>query len=210
MQTDNLKRLVTRNIDANMQLLNRAAGLLRSARDLGARSGGLRSVDAQRLYADWLTLSMDHYARLSNQSIQYLNAVVGIAEQALGRQPAAAAPASQGAQIRVSGARGQRLIIPFMLDNSTGQAVNASLSADDFVSARGAKVAGRAASFQPTAFTLAPAEQRVVEALVTLDDAFEPGETYATTLRVAGFPEREIRLDVTVLDRAGKGDEPQS
>jgi hypothetical protein len=109
----------------------------------------------------------------------------------------------------VSGARGQRLIIPFVLDNSTGQPVKASLAADDMVNARGGTVAGQAISFDPTAFTLEAGEQRVVEARVTLDSAFGAGETYTTTLRVAGFPGREVRLAVSVVDGAEKEQAPK-
>ena len=79
MQTEDIKRLFTRNIDANVQLVSRAAGLLRAARDLNARPGGLKSIDAQRLYSDWLNLSLDYYTRLSDQSIEYLNGVVCLA-----------------------------------------------------------------------------------------------------------------------------------
>jgi hypothetical protein len=204
MQTDDIKRLFTHNLDANVQLISRAAGLLRAARDLNARPGGLKSIDAQRLYSDWLNLSFDYYTRLSDQSIQYLNAVVGLAEDVLGRQPAAPVSAGPQAEIRVSGARGQRLIVPFQLDNGTGQPVNVSVAATDFVGTRGGTVAGHVIGFDPTAFTLQPGEQRVIEARVALDDAFEPGETYTTTFRVAGFPGREVRLAVTVREDAAK------
>jgi hypothetical protein len=206
MQTEDIKRLVTRNIEANMQLINRAAGLLRDARNLGAEPGGLRSLDAQRLYSGWLNLSIDYYARLSDQSIQYLNAVVGLAEEALGRGPPPAAATRPDAEIRVSGARGQRLVVPFQLDNATGQRSSVSLAADDLHGDRGGKVAGHAVGFEPTAFTLEPGEQRIVEARVMLDKAFEPGDTYRTTIRVAGFPGREVRLAVRVLEDSAKAE----
>jgi len=60
--------------------------------------------------------------------------------------------------------------------------------------------------FDPTAFTLQPGEQRVVEARFAPDHLFEPGETYTTTLRVDGFPGREVRLAVSVLEDNAKAE----
>ena len=113
--------------------------MLRGPRDLNARPGGLKSLDPQQLYSDWLSLSLDCYTRLSDQ---YLNSVVGLAEDAVGHPPVSVAPTSHDAEIRASDARGQRLIVPFQLDNGTCEALSVSLAADDLLAPEAARSRG--------------------------------------------------------------------
>src|SRR5438309_11837049 len=104
MSLDALKALLERNFEANMQLWKRAGGLLRNARDVSSQPRP-RQTELRALGRDLAQLNIDYYARLSDQTVQYLNALVDVVEEALGpgKHSGGVLQPPKGAEIRVSG-----------------------------------------------------------------------------------------------------------
>jgi hypothetical protein len=208
MSLDALKVLVERNFEANMQLWRRAGTLLRSARDVSSQPRP-RQTELRALGRDLAQLNVDYYARLSDQTVQYLNAIVDIVEEALGpgKPSGGALPPQKGAEIRVSGRIGQTVTTHFQLENPNPQPVNVSFEVGDFVDAAGKAVGQGVVSIDPAALALdANCAPRVVQAHVNVTDAFQPGQTYTCVIRVVGFP-MAVRLILAVL--AGASGDPQ-
>jgi len=209
MSLDALKTLVERNFEANVQLWRRAGNLLRSARDVSSQPRP-RQAEFRALGRDLVQLNIDYYTRVSDQAVQYLNALVDIAEEALGpaRQSGGALQPPKGAEIRVSGRIGQTVTAPFQLENPNPQPVNVSFEVADFVDASGKAVGQGAVSMEPAALTLdANCAPRIVQAHINVTEAFRAGQMYTCVIKVVGFP-MQIRLTLAVL--AGASGDPHS
>jgi len=90
MLTDEFKQLIDRSVQANVQLLTRAGGVLREAARASKEPQRLRGRDARALLGDLVKLQLDYLKTLSDSSVQYLGSVVGLAETAVA--PAAPVP----------------------------------------------------------------------------------------------------------------------
>lgn len=216
MLTDDVKQLIDRNLQANLKLLSRAGGVLRSAGELAKQPGRLRGTDAKAVASDLVKLQLDFYSRLADQSVQYLNAVVSLAESTLGEQagtassPAAsscsddievdAAPAATPHVVPtdLGGQLGETLRFQFQLDNPNPEPVNASLESRDWLGPEGLAVAADCLRLEPAATVIAPHGARTVQGQLVIDGRFVAGQVYETVIRVVGFPGREIGLRLTV------------
>ena len=201
MRLDALKQVLERNIAANLQLVSRAGGLLRAARDMAAQPDRRARADVGALAAEWIKLNVDFCSRMSDQSMQYLNAVVSLAEEALGARPPTAAPnaALAAAEIKVSGRRGQVISVPFQLENPSAQPMSLSFEVRDLFADDGSKAGAEHITIEPAALSLNANSQQLVQALINLTAAFRAEQTYTSIVRVVGFPGKAIRLVVTVL-----------
>ena len=208
MLSDDVKQLFDRNLQANLQLLARAGGVLRSAGQLAKQPDRLRGTDAKAVASDLVKLQLDFYSRLADHSVQYLNAVVSLAESTLGGREAAtvddidveAAPAAaRAAPTDLSGKPGDTLRFQFQLDNPNAEAVNASLESREWLGGSGQRVAADSLRLEPAATVIDPYGARTVQGQLTIDERFVAGERYETVIRVAGFPGREIGLRLSVL-----------
>jgi hypothetical protein len=193
---DDLKALFNRNLQANLKLLERAGGVLREAGRAAREPQRLRGTDAKALVADLLQLQLDYYARLSEQSVQYLNAVVGLAEQAVAPPPAI--PDTAASATVLSGRPGETLAFQFGLDNPNDQPVNAAIESREWLGRDGSRVPADSLSFEPAATVVEPKANRSVIGRLVIDGRFAPGATYDTLIRVAGFPGREVAITLVV------------
>ncbi len=202
MQTEALKQLLEQNFNANVQLLKRASSVLRAARDGAARPGGLRAADTRTLLNDLVSLNLAYYAQLSDQSLRYLNAVVSLAEGAIGappKAPAAEAPEESDSLV-LAGRRGETVTGQFRLDNGNDAPLVIAFETIEFASDTGERVNPAALRLEPAETTVAPHTTATFQASVVLDEAFRPGQVYRSAIRVAGFPGRQIPVSVTVSD----------
>ena len=201
METDSFKDLLVRNINADLQLLSRAGGLLRAMGRMASESGRPNLEDFGNVASDWLKLNLAFYARISDQSVQYLNAAMSLAEDALRVRPARVPPtkASMRPEIRVQGRIGDMVTSPFQVQNIQPQVTNVSFEAEDFVASGGDRVGAQCVRFDPTATSLEPNEQRVIRATVQITPDFKVGETYFSTIRVVGFAAKEMALVLDIL-----------
>lgn len=197
---DDLKALFVRNLQANLKLLERAGGVLREAGRAAREPQRLRGTDTKALVADLLQLQLDYYARLSEQSVQYLNAVVALAERSVA--PPAAVPDTAATATVLSGRLGDTVAFQFALDNPNDEAVSAAIECREWLGRDGARVAADSLSFEPAATVIEPKSSRTVLGRITIDERFAPGGTYDTLIRVAGFPGREVAITLAVAERA--------
>jgi hypothetical protein len=206
MSLDALKALVERNFEANVQLWRRAGNLLRSARDMSSQPQP-RQAEFRAIGRDLVQLNIDYYTRVSDQAVQYLNALVDIAEEALGPAGQSGGVPPKGAEIRVTGRIGQTVTAPFQLENPNPQAVDVSFEVGDFVDASGKSVGQGVVTMEPEALTLdANSAPRIVQTHIKVTESFQPGQLYACVIKVVGFP-MQIRLTLAVL--AGGSGDPQ-
>lgn len=193
---DELKNLFDRNLQANLKLLDRAGGVLREAGRATRDPQRLRGTDARALVSELLQLQLDYYAQLSEQSLQYMNAVVSLAESVVGAPPRVADTTASATLL--SGKPGETVVFQFQLDNPNDQPVNAAIESRDWLGRDGESVGADSMSFEPAATVIDPKSSRTVLGRVTIDERFAPGAVYDTLIRVAGFPGREVAITLAV------------
>ena len=193
---DDLKTLFDRNLRSNMKLLARAGGVLRAAGRAARDPQRLRGTDARALVSDLLQLQLDYYRNLSEQSVQYLSAVVSLAEGAVASAPTA--PDTAASATVLSGRPGETLAFQFALDNPNDQPVNAAIESRDWLGRDGSAGGADTMSFEPAATGIEPRTTKTIVGRVHIDGRFDRGGTYDTQIRVAGFPGREVTLTLTV------------
>lgn len=204
MLADELKRLFDRNLEANVQLLQRAGGVLKEAAQATRDPKRLSGTDARALLGDLVKLQLDYLKVLSASSTQYLEAVVSLAEQAVGPRGGAggegrhAVAVAEASATVLSGRLGESVAFRFNVDNPNPQPVDATVEAEDWRERGGGRVGAGSIVFDPVA-TVVPAEgAATVTGQVKLDERFVAGQTYDTVIRVAGFPGRQIAISLTV------------
>jgi len=198
---EELKILFDRNLQANLKLLDRAGGLLREAGRATRDPQRLRGTDTRALVGELLQLQLDYYARLSEQSLQYMNAVVSLAESVVAA-PIRVADTTASATL-LSGRPGETVVFQFQLDNPNDQPVNAAIESREWLGRNGQRVDTDSMSFDPAATVIEPKSSRTVFGRVTIDDRFSPGGAYDTLIRVAGFPGREVAITLAVAAVTG-------
>lgn len=193
---DELKGLFDRNLQANLRLLDRAGGVLREAGRATRDPQRLRGTDTRVLVGELLQLQLDYYARLSEQSLQYLNAIVTLAESVVAAPPRVADTTASATVL--SGNPGETVAFQFQLDNPNDQPVNAAIESREWLGRDGQRVAADSMSFDPSATVIEPNASRMVIGRVRIDERFAPGGAYDTLIRVAGFPGREVAVTLAV------------
>jgi len=196
MIADDLKTLFDRNLKANLHLLDRAGSVLRGAGAAVRDPQRLKGADARGLVDELLKLQLDFCARLSDQSVQYLGAVVSLAESVVADRPAP--PQTAASASVLSGRVGDTLPFQFQLDNPNDQAVNAAIESREWLGRGGQRVDADSLRFEPAATVIEARSQRTVTGQLAIDARFAAGETYDTVIRVAGVPGREIALTLAV------------
>ncbi|HTN49753.1 MAG TPA: hypothetical protein VMK32_10015 [Burkholderiaceae bacterium] len=197
---EELKQLFDRNLQANLKLLDRAGSVLRDAGRATRDPERLRGADTRSLVSELLQLQLDYYARLSEQSLQYMNAVVSLAESVVSA-PARVANTTASATL-LSGKPGETVVFQFRLDNPNDRPLNAAIESREWLSRDGQRVGADTMSFDPAATVIEPKSSRTVVGRVTIDDRFAPGGAYDTLIRVAGFPGREVAITLAVAGLA--------
>ena len=193
---EELKNLFDRNLQANLKLIDRAGGVLREAGRATRDPQRLRGTDARALVSELLQLQLDYYARLSEQSLQYMNAVVSLAESVVAAPPRVADTAASATLL--SGKPGETVAFQFQLDNPNDQPVNAAIESREWLGRDGQRVGADSMSFEPAATVIEPKSSRTVLGRVRIDERFAPGAAYDTLIRVAGFPGREVAITLAV------------
>lgn len=196
MLADELKLLLDRSMQHNVRLLTRVGGVLREAAQAARDPQRLQGRDAKALLGDLVKLQVDYLKGLSESSAQYLGSVVTLAEHAVAPRPQAPEAAAQATAL--SGQVGETLAFLFQIDNPNAEPVNAAIEAGDWQGRDGGRVGADSLVFEPAATVVNARTARAIQARIVIDDRFEPGETYDTVIRVAGFPGRQVALSLTV------------
>lgn len=193
---DDFKALFDRNLQANVQLLTRAGGVLREAGKASRDPKRLKGTDAKALLADLLQLQLDYVKQLSENSVQYLSAVVALAEGAVAAPPPV--PDTAASATVLSGRRGQTLAFQFALDNPNDDAVNAAIESREWLGRDGSRVGAETIRFEPAATVVEPRSAKSIVGHIAVDERFAEGAVYDTRIRIVGFPGREIALALVV------------
>lgn len=193
---DELKNLFDRNLQANLKLIDRAGGVLREAGRAARDPQRLKGTDTRALFNDLLQLQLDYYTQLSKQSVQYMSAVVALAESVVASPPSVAD--TRASATLLSGRQGDTVTFQFQLDNPNDQPVNAAIESRDWLGRDGRSVGADSMGFEPAATVIEPNASRVILGRVRIDERFAPGGAYDTLIRVAGFPGREVAITLAV------------
>ncbi len=214
---ERLKELVVANIAGRTQLEARLAAFVREAsRAVAGRQSGERT-DAKALLSRWLDFNLESYSAINAQGLALLNDLLSAAERTLLPRAAPAtgtqAPTAPRVELRLSGRHGERATTGFAIENHFNRPLSVTFESTDLVSKTGASLPASLVSFEPTPLLLEPQGQGVVQASVTITADFEVGQTYAGTIRLLGYENKEVGLSVTALPPAGhapSGTSPQS
>lgn len=212
---EELKGLVTRNMEANTQLAARVSTLLQQASREGLPS------NANDLFARWLDFNLASATLMTAHSSEVLRGLVDAAERSLlGRTPPSAAstpvvepgagtapPDGGGAiDLHVQGAAGETVRAPFLIANEYDRLLEVSFEASALRGDSGAEIPGDQIAFEPSALTLARG-QRVVQAAIAIPPDAKAGSTYRGEVRVKGYQARTIALAVSVHAAAATGND---
>jgi hypothetical protein len=137
-----------------------------------------RTIQANaRFYKGWVDLSLEYFR--------------GITEIFGGSVPAPTQTetpdADAGAGVLVmEGEEGAAVGSAFLVTNDVGRPIPCDIIASEFTDPSGAKVHVKAA-FDPQKFELAPGDQRVVKAQITIDGKLTPGTAYNGEFGIRGL-----------------------
>lgn len=198
---EELKTLVTRNMEANTQLAARVSALVQQA-----SKGGLPS-NANELFSRWLDFNLTSATLLSSHSLEVMQGMVSAAERSLvggvadTPPPIVESPPRHDAPIdlHTRGVPGETVRAPFLIANEYDRPLEVSFEASALGSASGDVIPAEQVAFEPAALTLHRGQQ-VVQAAITISPKAHPGETYRGEIRIKGYQARTIILAVTVLE----------
>lgn len=196
---EQLRSLVATNVAGNVELVARLNGVLRDAAAAGPAAA---PTDAGAVLARLVEAGLASYAVLSRHTLALLHGLVGVAERALvpgaGPAPVAAPAGDHRVDAHVEGPPGERVPCPFLVENQYDQAVDVSFRADPLTAAGHPDQPASLVSFEPARLSILPGGSAVATALVDVTGDFAVGATYTTTVRLAGFEGRQVRIALTV------------
>lgn len=209
---EEIRGLLTRNMEANTQLASRVSALLQqSARE------GLPSTPNE-LFARWLDFNLASATVISTHSTEVMRGLVDAAERSLlGREPTdglhgTAAPRGgvSGAadatpiDLHVQGAPGETVRAPFLIANEYDRPLDVSFEATALRDDAHGEIPAANVMFEPQTLTLARG-QRVVQAAIAIPAKASAGGTYRGEVRIKGYQARTIALALSVVrgERAG-------
>lgn len=202
---EELKRLAANHVARNVELAARVSAL---AKEVTSSAASAPAATPAEVLSRWLDFNVASYEALSTHSLALLDGLVAAAERTLlpssdferGEPVPAGAPgAADRVELRLSGRRGDRVVAPFMVENRYDRPLEVGFHAGELAADGGAPLPGTLVEFEPATVSLAPRSEAVVQAAVTITDAFAVGETYRTTIRLMGYQARDVALTISVL-----------
>lgn len=201
-----LKELIANNVAGSTQLVTRFSDLVREVSQAVSTGRAGEQTDVTTLLSRWLDFNLASYSVMSAQSLAFLNGLLSAAESTL-LPRAAPAPEARAApaprvELRLSGRPGERPTTGFMIENHFDRPLSVTFESAELIPAAGPALPASLVSFEPATLVIAPREQRVVQAAVTITTGFVVGQTYTTTIRLLGFEAKEMGLSVFILPPA--------
>jgi hypothetical protein len=138
-----------------------------------------RTIQANaKFYKGWVDLSLEYFRGITE--------IFGGSVNAPTQTETPDADAGAGVLI-MEGEDGAAVGSAFLVTNDIGRPIPCEIVASEFTDPAGARVHVKAA-FDPQKFELAPGEQRVVKAQVTIDGRLTPGTAYNGEFGILGLP----------------------
>jgi len=203
---EELKGLLTRNMEANTQLASRVSTLIQQASREGV------PTNANDLFARWLDFNLASATLMTAHSSEVMRGLVDAAEKSLlGRNVpsaatvasgdgAATAPTGDGGgaiDLHVQGAPGETVRAPFLIANEYDRPLEVAFEATALRSEGGTEIGVDQVSFEPPSLSLGRG-QRVVQAAIAIPPGAKAGTTYRGDVRVKGYQARTIAIAVSV------------
>jgi hypothetical protein len=216
---EELKNLLTSNIEGNLQLLTRVSNMVREA----SRSQGINPALPQQpsdVITRLVRLNFAYFSALTKHGLAFADELTAVTERALGISPrsaarpapaptpSAAAPARL--EIKVNAQLGSTAAAAFFVENENPQpeVLNVSFEAIDIVSADGSFIPSPRVSFEPSRLSLKPHLQETVKVLVDITPEFRPGQVYVARIKLVGLEPREVWIFINVLPASEKASAP--
>jgi hypothetical protein len=197
---DQLKEILAANVSGNAQLVAHFNDLVR---DISKEMGSGRRPDPAELLSRWLDFNLASYSVVSKQSVALLDGLLEVARSTLipSPLPARVVADEQRVELRLSGRPGEKVSTGFMIENQFDRQLEVTFECDDLTTDAGQSVSRSHVLFEPTTLTIPAHEQAVGQVAVKIDRRFAAGTSYRTTIRLLGFPAKELDLFVSVLPR---------
>jgi hypothetical protein len=206
-----LREILTRSVEGNLELLTRVSNLARdAANSLGANAGR-----AQQQPGDVINrivrLNLSYLSLLSKHGLAFADELTTVTERALGLKSSSASPTfAPGAsppprvEINLNARVGETAAGAFLVENTRPEPVHIAFEASQIVDRQNAPVEGAAVRFDPAALDLKPGTQVTVKVLIKISTEFKPGELYFSRIRIAGFDEKEVLIALNILSPVPK------
>ena len=187
---DELRRLVQRSFRGNVDFLQRASELTRTA----ARDARQEQLSADEVVKRLVRFNLDYYSLLTDYAQAFMGDVLALTERSLAGGPSGSVGGSASATIRAEGPPGSRVRTAFIVENRSSATVTLGLSATDFRAGDRTVPSAGLLRFDPPAPEVPPRGEATVVVIVELAKDLEPGIEYRSTIRVAGTPDQELEL----------------
>jgi hypothetical protein len=205
-----LKEILARSIEGNLQLLTRVSGMVRE----GARA--LRASSAQpkqpgEVVSRLVRLNLSYLSLLTKHGLAFANELTSATERAFGLKPdAETAAASPRVEINLHARVGETATAAFLIENNQPQTVDVSFAASQVFSRQGEPLPSATVRFDPSRLALDPHLQATVRALIDISPEFKPGELYLLRVQIVGFEQKEIWIGLNILPPAEAAPDPKA
>jgi hypothetical protein len=204
-----LKDILARSIEGNLQLLTRVSGMVRE----GARALRASSAEPKQpgeIVNRLVRLNLSYLSLLTKHGLAFADELTTVTGRAFGLKPdAGPAAAPPRVEINLNARVGDTATAAFLVENSQQQTLEISFEASPIVSRHGEPVRAVAVRFDPPRLILEPQVQATVRVLIDISPEFKPGELYLLRIRIAGFEQKEIWIGLNVFPPVPETAEPK-
>jgi len=200
---EELKKLLSKNIEGNLQLLTRVSAMVREAsQTLGA--GPTPPQQPGEIVTRLVRLNLSYFSLLTKHGLAFADDLTTMTERALGIKPGAEPAAARAAtparvEISLNAHVGDTAAAAFLVENNQQQTLEVRFEASEIISQHGDPIHSPAVRFDPPLLALEPRLQATVKALIDISQEFKPGEIYLLKVRLVGFEQKEIWIGINVL-----------
>jgi hypothetical protein len=204
-----LKDILARSIEGNLQLLTRVSGMVREgARALRAKSD--QPKQPGEIVSRLVRLNLSYLSLLTKHGLAFADELTAATERAFNLKPSVetAAPSSR-VEINLHARVGETATAAFLIENNQPQIVDVSFAASQVFSRHGEPIPSGAVRFDPSRLSLEPQSQATVRALIDISPEFKPGELYLLQIQIVGFEQKEIWVGLNILPPVEAAPEPK-
>lgn len=203
---EELKELLARNVEGNLELLGRLSSMAReTAKSMNAPSNAAQQPGA--LVGRLVKLNLSYLSLITKHGLAFADEMATITARALGvtkpDQPRASSPSTANgaprAQVQLAARVGQTATATFLVENSRPQPLDVSFAASPVVSSHGDAIKRAKVRFKPARLRIKAGAQSTVQVSVKVSAEFKADEVYLLRVRLVGFEEKEILIALRVL-----------
>lgn len=205
-----LREILTRSIEGNLQLLTHMSGMVRDAAEsFTSGAGAARQTPQPDVVANRLIrLNLSYLSLLSKHGLAFANELLTVTGRTLDLKSAGSpsngsqdTASSDGppVQIVVNAPVGETASAAFLIENTQGQPVEMGFEAGEVLSRQGRPVPNTAVRFDPESLHLKPRMQATVKAMIDITPDFVVGEQYFVRVRLVGFEKKEVWIGLNIM-----------